>query len=153
MDFSSVNDFLKKASSAKNSDRKAIDDALGPMLDDPGTIGVSVELADVIDDYYEKYGDEAFKQIGMFCLGRWINVHAELIDNYKNTDSWSEAMVATADMARISSVLHILGSIGSFGGDEDWRNMLRAIITQTVIEKMEESGESLYNIMSTFNDD
>lgn len=66
MEFSSVNEFLRKAASAKADNRTAIDDALVPYLDDPSVIGVSVEIAESIDELFCSYGDEAFRQIALF---------------------------------------------------------------------------------------
>ena len=63
MEFSSVNEFLRKAASAKADNRTAIDDALLPYLEDPSVVGVSKEIAESIDELFFSYGDEAFRQI------------------------------------------------------------------------------------------
>ena len=81
MDFSSVDDFLRKAASAKDEKRIAIDDSLAPLMDDPSIVGVPVELLDAIEHLLSAYGDEAFRQIALFCLGRWLSVHADRVND------------------------------------------------------------------------
>lgn len=152
MDFTSVNDFLKKASTAKDEERKAIDGRLAPYLDDPSLIGVSPEIADTIEACLEQYGDEALKQIGLFCIGKWLRVHGGIMEDYRSTNSWDEAMVVMTDMTRISAALQSLGAIGSFGGDDDWRAMLREVVTQVVMEKIEE-GNSFASFFSALDND
>jgi hypothetical protein len=140
MDFSSVNDFLKKATSAKNSDRQLIDDELDPFLSDPATIGITPELSDAIDALVEKYGDEAYKQTGIFCLGKWLQVHEEVLEQHIATETMDAALMTMNDVTKLTMAVQTLESIGSFGGDEDWRKMLKNIVGQSLLEKLEEDG-------------
>jgi hypothetical protein len=140
MDFSSVNDFLTKASSAKNQERQLIDDELDPYLSDPATVGITPDLSEAIDALKEKYGDEAFKQIGIFCLGKWLEVHEEVLHQHIQTERMDGALMTMNDISRLTLAIQTLEGIGSFGGDEDWRKMLKGIVGQSLLEKLEEDG-------------
>jgi hypothetical protein len=74
------------------------------------------------------------------------------MEDYRSTNSWDEAMVVMTDMTRISAALQSLGTIGSFGGDDDWRAMLREVVTQVVMEKIEE-GNSFASFFSALDND
>jgi hypothetical protein len=140
MDFSSVNDFLKKATSAKSQDRQLIDDELDPFLSDPATIGVTPELSEDIDSLKTKYGDEAFRQIGIFCLGKWLEIHEEILQQHIQTETMDAALLTMNDISKLTLAIQTLEGIGSFGGDEDWKRMLKDIVGQTLLERLEEDG-------------
>jgi hypothetical protein len=140
MDFSSVNDFLKKATSAKSQDRQLIDDELDPFLSDPATIGITPELSEDIDGLKEKYGDEAFRQIGIFCLGKWLEIHEEVLQQHIQTETMDAALLTMNDISKLTLAIQTLEGIGSFGGDEDWKRMLKDIVGQTLLERLEEDG-------------
>ena len=140
MDFSSVNDFLKKASSAKSQERQLIDDELDPFLSDPATVGITPDLSEAIDALKEKYGDEAFKQIGIFCLGKWLELHETILHQHIQAEAMDVALMTMNDISRLTLIIQMLESIGSFGGDEDWRKMLKSIVGQSLLEKLEEDG-------------
>jgi hypothetical protein len=140
MDFSSVNDFLKKATSAKSSDRQLIDDELDPFLSDPATVGVTPELSEMIDGLKEKYGDEALKQIGIFCIGKWHEMHEEILQEHVQMETMDAALLTMNDITLLTVAIKTLEGIGSFGGDEDWRKMLKNIVGQSFLEKLEEDG-------------
>ena len=140
MDFSSVNDFLKKATSAKSQDRQLIDDELDPFLSDPATIGITPELSEDIDSLKTKYGDEAFRQIGIFCLGKWLEIHEEVLQQHIQTETMDAALLTMNDISKLTLAIQTLEGIGSFGGDEDWKRMLKDIVGQTLLERLEEDG-------------
>ena len=140
MDFSSVNDFLKKATSAKNQERKLIDEELDPFLSDPATVGVTPDLSHAIDELKEKYGDEAFKQIGIFCLGKWLEMHEEVLQQHIQMETMDAALLTMNDITLITMTIQTLERVGSFGGDEDWRKMLKSIVGQSLLERLEEDG-------------
>lgn len=143
MDFSSVGDFLRKAATAKTDERKAIDARLAPMLQDSLTIGVPPEILETIEGLVEQYGDEAYKQISMFALGRWHEVHCGMLQQQVDNNGIGEMLSIMNDISKISTALTILADLGSFGGDEAWRKMLRDVVGQTVLETLEEKGISL----------
>lgn len=140
MDFSSVNDFLKKANSAKSQDRQLIDDELDPFLLDPATIGITPELSESIDSLKEKYGDEAFRQIGIFCLGKWLEIHEDILHQHIQTETMDAALLTMNDISKLTLVIQTLECIGSFGGDEEWKQMLKDIVGQSLLERLEEDG-------------
>jgi hypothetical protein len=53
-----------------------------------------------------------------------------------------------SDISKLSTVLMLLDQVGSFGGDDDWRKMLRAIVGQSVLETIEEKGISFDSIFN-----
>lgn len=140
MDFSSVNDFLKKATSAKSRERQVIDDELDPFLSDPATFGVTPELAKTIDGLKHKYGDEAFRQIGIFCLGKWLEVHQEILNQHIENDAMDGALLTMNDISKLTLTIQTVDGIGSFGGDEDWKRMLKNSVGQAFLEHLEEDG-------------
>lgn len=140
MDFSSVNDFLKKATSAKSQDRQLIDDELDPFLSDPATIGITPELSEAVDGLKQKYGDEALRQIGIFCLGKWLEVHEDILHQHIQTETMDAALLTMNDISKLTLVIQTLEGIGSFGGDEEWKQMLKDIVGQTLLERLEEDG-------------
>ncbi len=140
MDFSSVGDFLKKAVSSKQEERKLIEDEVDPVIDDPSTIGIPLETLEMLDQLEEKYGDEAFRQIGLFCLGRWAQIHQEILSQHVQHESIEEAMATIVDLTILSHSVEQVKEIGSFGGDESWRKMLKKVVAQDVLEEMEEQG-------------
>jgi hypothetical protein len=46
------------------------------------------------------------------------------------------------DLSRINTILQLLEQIGSFGGDEEWRKMLKTTVTKAAIKTMEENNIS-----------
>ena len=139
MDFSSVNDFLRKAASAKEEKLQAIDNGLIDFIDDPSLVGVPLEVSETIEKLLYTYGDETFKQIGLFCLGKWLSVHSELIDDHIKNDCHNEALHTMNDIGKLSAAMQIVEQIGSFGGDDEWRRMLRQTISRCVLEKIEDN--------------
>jgi hypothetical protein len=140
MDFSSVGDFLEKAVSSKQEERKLIEDEVDPILDDPSTIVIPQEMLDMLDRLEEKYGDETFKQVGLFCLGHWAEMHQEILSQHIQFENIHEAMVTVSDFTTLAHSIQQVKGIGSFAGDESWRKMLKEIVSQSVLEEMEEQG-------------
>lgn len=140
MDFSSVDDFLKKASSVKKEERQIINDQLDPFLSDPCTVGITPSLSAHISELKDKYGDEALKQIGIFCLGKWLETHEDILQQHAIMGAMDEALLTMNDISLIAHCVATLEGIGSFEGDEDWRKMLKEIVGQSVLEKLEEDG-------------
>jgi hypothetical protein len=140
MDFSSVNDFLQKASSVKNQERQLIDEELDPFLSDPATVGITPELSEAIEELKEKYGDEAYKQIGIFCIGKWLELHEEILQQHVQLETMDAALLTMNDITLITMAIQTLERVGSFGGDDDWRKMLKNIVGQSILEKLEEDG-------------
>ena len=140
MDFSSVGEFLRQASSSKDKDRQIIDEQLSPFLEDNSTVGVTPDLHAAIEEFVEKHGDEAYKQIGMFAIGRWARVHQEFLEQHVINEGMAEALMTMNDLSRITLALQTLEAIGSFGGDASWRAMLKNVVGQAVLENLEEQG-------------
>jgi len=136
--FQSVDDFLRKAMGAKNGDRQIIEEEVGMQLDDPDLVGIPEDMVDAIDEAVEKYGDEALRHIALFCLGKWMGIHQEVLDQHIELDSTEAAVLTASDLTTLSSAGRLLASVGSFGGDEEWRTMLKELTVQSVLEQCEE---------------
>jgi hypothetical protein len=132
--FNSVDDFLRKASEAKSEQRAEANAWAQDFLNDPHTIGVPVEMADTIGALLEKHGDEPLRQIALFCLGKWYGIHTGVIQEMIVMEDTAASIAGAMDAARISGAIQLLESVGSFGGDDSWREMLKESIVSEVDE-------------------
>lgn len=137
-EFSTVDDFLKKARAAKHEQRQAISDGLYESVMDPESIGVPPSVNEIFEELVEDYGDEPLRQIALFCLTKWFAIHAKIADNYFKENKQSEACTTVTDASRISSAIHLLHDVGSFSGDEKWRLMLRETLVDSIMDGMED---------------
>lgn len=151
--FKSVNDFLKAARSAKQDQKEAIDEGLSPLLDDPSTIGIPPSLLSSIETLMEKYGDEALRSTAMFCMGKWMGIHNEILQQHLETEDYQAALYVMADISKLSLLIRSMDEIGSFGGDDDWRKMIKSTVNQQVLEAMEERNLSIDDIIKGISDD
>jgi len=138
LSFSTVDDFLKRACEAKQGKRQAISAAIGPHLDEHGTVGVPPELAQTIEKMLERHGDETYRQIALFALGKWFELHMGMFTELAELDEPSMACSCLMDATRISDALHLLGDLRSIGGDESWRTMLSETLSLFILEELEE---------------
>jgi len=136
--FQSVDDFLRKAMGAKSGDRQIIEEEVGMQLDDPDLVVIPQDLVNFIDDAVEKYGDEALRHIALFCLGKWMALHDEVLEQHIELDSTHAAILTAGDLTTLANAGKLLASVGSFGGDEEWRAMLKELTVQSVLEQCEE---------------
>lgn len=90
-------------------------------MDDPATVGIPPELAASIETLLEAHGDEAYRQIALFCIGKWHKIHCEVLQQHIENDGISEMLMVMSDISKLSTVLMVLEQVGSFGGDDDWR--------------------------------
>ena len=104
------------------------------FVNDPSMVGVPVEMANTIGQLMEKYGDEALRQIVLFSLGKWYGVHVGVVQEMVATEDFGSSIAAAMDAARINTAIQTLENVGSFGGDDDWRAMLRESIVSEVDE-------------------
>ena len=140
MEFSTVSDFLKKASSSKNEERELIANEVDPLIHDPATFGVPHEMLELLNKLKNKHGDEALKQVALFCLGSWLEIHEQILAQHYAHGSMAEAMITIADITTLFGAIRSIQETGSFGGDESWRKMLKEIVSQDVLEEMEARG-------------
>ena len=136
--FQSVEDFLRKAMGAKSGDRQIIEEEIGMQLDDPDVVGVPENMRASIEAALEEYGDEALRQIALFCLGKWMGIHEEILEQHVALDSTHPAVLTASDLTTLSNAGKLLASVGSFGGDEEWRTMLKEHTVQSILEECEE---------------
>lgn len=106
-------------------------------LDDPHLVGVSPELAGLFEKCLETYGDEALRQIALFCLGKWFAIHTEVIEQFVATQEIPSIVSASMDAARISDAITLIETVGSFGGDDSWKQMLH----RTIVDAVKEADE------------
>jgi len=145
MEFSSVDDFLRKATNAKKSEKDLIDEELHGMLSDPSIVGIPPELAKTLEGLYEDYGDEALRQVGMFALGKWMRLHSETIQSHVGNGGWQESLLVMADASKLGAALRMVEEIGSFSGTEQWTKMLREVVGQAVMENCEDQGIDIFS--------
>lgn len=151
--FDSVSHFLQQVEGAKNRKRQAIDEGTEPFLADPGTFAMSPEIAKLVDEEVEKYGDEALKQIGIVALGKWVDYHQGILEEHINNDAMAESLMTLKDISSLNIALRLLEEIGSFGGDEDYRRGIRKQINQAILEKLEEAGRDPEEVFNGDNEE
>lgn len=140
--FNSVDAFLKAARAAKKTDQEQIADKLAPLLDDAATVAVPPDLLSSIETLLERYGDEALRSIAIFCLGRWAQIHQEWLEQHLLCENTEAALFTMSDVGKLSQSIQNIAELGSFGGDDDWRAMLKRTVGQAVLENLEEYGMS-----------
>ena len=138
--FDSVDAFLKAAMSAKGRQEDRINEQLSPYLDDRSTVAVTPELLDVLEALMEKYGDEPYRATAMFCIGKWMRIHQEILEQHVENEDIQGALWVMNDISKLSLILNTLDDIGSFGGDDDWRKMIKNVVSKTVLQNLEEKG-------------
>jgi hypothetical protein len=139
--FNSVDDFLRKAQEAKSEKREEMHEWVQDFVNDPSMVGVPVEMAEDIGRLMEKYGDECLRQIALFTLGKWYGVHVGVVQEMVATEDFGSAIAASMDAARINTSIQTLEGVGSFGGDDDWRQMLSESIVSEVDEHRARQGD------------
>ncbi len=135
--FDSVDQFLRQAVAAKNGKRQAIGASLSPHLQDNGTVGVPPKLAASIELMLQRHGDETYRQLALFCLGKWFEMHIGMFEELIGEEP-SMACSCLMDATRIADSLHLLTEINSIGGDGGWRIMLEETLSQHILEELEE---------------
>jgi hypothetical protein len=118
----SVDDFLKKASAASAAHRDALIAGIRDGLEDKQTIGVPPQLSEAIRGLEEGNGDEALRSICLFCAGKWADFHDKLRNLALDRGDYHSALMIEGDAGRIRAAMTILLDIGSFSGDDDWRD-------------------------------
>lgn len=135
--FDSVDQFLRQAIAAKEGKREAIGKAISPGLQDHGTVGIPPKLAASIETMLQKYGDETYRQIALFALGKWFELHIGMFEELIGEEP-SMACSCLMDATRIADALHLLSEINSIGGDGGWKPMLEKTLSQHILEELEE---------------
>ena len=136
--FNSVNDFLRAARAAKKDDETSIQRRLSEVLDDASTFAVPPDFLEIIEEYLEEYGDEALRAIAMFCLGKWTQIHQDMLQQHLSHGAIESALWTMNDLSKLSFILQGVADLGSFGGDDQWREMIKKTVGQAVMEHCEE---------------
>ena len=144
--FSTAEAFLREAAAAKQDKREAIAASLSPHLQDQGTVGVPPALHKTINAFVGRYGDAAYRQIALYCLGKWFEAHTEASEDLFQTGCFPEACACLMDATRISDSLHLIAEVGSLGGDDDWNAMLEGELSQAILETIEENHGPLSSL-------
>lgn len=140
-DFSTVDDFLRQTAQAKSGKRFAIASNVEACISDHGTVGVAPAMGKLIEGLVELYGDEAYRQIALYCLGKWFEHHVISIDNSFVQEDLAGGCSNLMDATRISDAIHLLDEVHSFSGDDDWKTMIGEKISQAILEEIEELGK------------
>ncbi len=139
-DFSTVNDFLRQAAAAKDGKRQAIGASIAPHLQDQGTVGIPPKMASTLQEMLQDYGDETYRQVALFTLGKWFELHIGMFEELAATEEVSMACSCLMDATRIADALHLLSEVNSIGGDRGWKNMLEETLSQHILEELEEEN-------------
>lgn len=123
---------------AKQGKRLAISTTVSEHLEDPSTVGLPPAMVETVKALVEQFGDETYRQLALFSLGKWFEHHIYAIDQLFQKDNKEAACSALMDATRISDALHLLCELGSFSGDEEWKEMLNVEISQVILETIEE---------------
>jgi len=94
-------------------------------------------LAASIEAMLQKHGDETYRQIALFCLGKWFELHIGMFEELIGEEP-SMACSCLMDATRIADTLHLLSEINSIGGDGGWKPMLEETLSQHILEELEE---------------
>lgn len=140
-DFSTVDDFLRQAAQAKSGRRAAITSNVEASLSEYGAIAVYPKFAELIDALVQAYGDEAYRQIALYCLNKWFESHVVSVDTSFSQEDLAGGCSNLMDATRISDAMHLLTEVHSFSGDEDWKAMVSDKIGQAILEEIEELGK------------
>lgn len=135
--FSSVDDFIKKAQAVRSDRKDNIAASISPHLHEHGTVGIPPFLATTIDQLFFAHGDETYRQIALFALGKWFETHTSLVEEMFANDQLMEGCSSLMDATRISDALHLVSELGSFGGDDSWKQMLQETISEAILKKFE----------------
>jgi len=136
--FSTAEAFLREAAAAKQSKRDAISDAIAPHLHDSGTVGVPPALHRTIQELVERYGDAVYRELALYAMGKWFELHCEAAEDLFQTGSFPEGCACLMDSVRISDGMHLVCEVGSLGGDDSWKAMLEQELSQAILETIEE---------------
>lgn len=140
MSFSSVDDFLRKAREAKADFRPEVKEAIDEHFEDPHLVSVPPELADTFDSLLERYGDESLRQISLFAMSKWFELHTAHIEALLAQENVQAAIAMTMDATKISQTIAMLEMVGSFGGDDDWREMAKQAAIGLVNDSLNKQG-------------
>jgi|TARA_B100001939_G_scaffold79275_1_gene67172 hypothetical protein len=136
--FNTVDDFLRGIREAKSKQRPDIEGIIDEAFDDPHTIAVPPDLGDMIVDLTEKYGDEALRQIALFCIGKWFAYHNAYIEGLVEDDNIHAALSTTMDSTRVSQCMTNLETVSSFSGSEEWVAMVKDLAIGAVNDAFNE---------------
>lgn len=139
LDFSTVDDFLRRTANAKSDKREAISSFVSSDIDKKDTVGLPPGLLADIETMLEKYGDEAYRQVALFCMGKWFQTHMQVFEELAAQGEVEMACRCLMGSTRVSDALHLLSEVQSIGGDREWKEMLKREITQHIMEAVEEA--------------
>lgn len=140
--FTSVDDFLRKAREAKTSQRPDVEEFINDHFEDPHLIAIPPVLGDQITELVGTYGDEALRQLALFCMGKWFGIHTAYIEELMANENHHAALSTTMDATRISQCITILETVSSFGGSDEWRAMVRDLAIGAVNDAFNQRGDA-----------
>lgn len=107
------------------------------QFEDPHLIAVPPDFAGIVEEYIERYGDEALRQIALFCMGKWFAIHTAYADELaKNENPLSTVVATTVDATHISQAINMLEDVGSFSGTDEWNAMIKELAIGVVNDEL-----------------
>ena len=107
------------------------------FLDDQDLIGVPLIIATLLRHFCISYGDECFRSIALFCLGGWKDYHEKSKNLAISEGQVEDAWIIASDCRTIEDAMTIIAAIGSFSGDQQWREKVKTELQQTLSQEME----------------
>ena len=133
--FDTVDDFLRKAREAKQTQRTNLENLVEETFEDPHVIAITPDLGEQILRLTEEYGDETLRQLALFALGKWLAYHNAYIEELVEADQVQEALSSTMDATHISHCITTLETVGSFSGSDEWLAMVKQLAIGSVCDE------------------
>lgn len=140
--FTNVDDFLRKAREAKTSQRPEVEEFINDHFEDPHLVAIPPVLGDQITELVETYGDEALRQLALFCMGKWFGIHTGCIEELMANENHHAALSTTMDTSRISQCITTLETVSSFHGGDAWRAMMKNFAIGAVNDALNQRGDA-----------
>jgi hypothetical protein len=135
--FSNVEEFLRRARLSKTNQRPEVEQFVSEHFEDPRLIVVPPDFAGIVEEYVERYGDEALRQIALFCMGKWFAIHTAYAEELVKHDNPISTVVATTvDATHISQAINMLEDVGSFSGTDEWHAMVKELAIGVVNDEL-----------------
>lgn len=138
--FDSVDQFLEAVKTDQASDKKEAMECISSVLNQENTIAVPLVMGEMIDEFVENYGDVSLKAISLYVLSLWMDVHANVIKDNCSEGAFDNAMLATSDMAKISTAFCIIQQLGIFGEEDDWKYLILKQSADKLVDDCKKKG-------------
>lgn len=138
--FESVNQFLQAVGQDQAADKQQAMDCISDVLKQDNAIAVPLVLGEMLDKFFDKYGDAPLKAISLYVLSMWIDVHTSVIKDNCSEGEIDNAMLATSDMTKLSTAFVLMQQVGIFGEDDEWTNLILKQSAEKLVNDCKNKG-------------